>query len=233
LTRRPTEAELAVEIGRYDAAEAAAVSALCRAEASLDRHVDALLEHYREVLDLHAADPVPPEAVGRDLAGYLQAWGGQMELRRARSVLGAAVPLTRDVAPQETGPAPLRASIDSIDHAPLQPINLVDRSEAAVVHGWTLTEAAGPGAPGARRLLLAQGVDDPTQRYVAVLGRAIPRPDLAGAFPQLDPRLCQTAGFNEAIDFAAVAPGRYRLGLACRRGAQLEARMFDRLVEVV
>ena len=57
--------------------------------------------------------------------------------------------------------------------------------------------------------------------------------NLAQAFPELDPRLCQTAGFNEAIDFAAVAPGRYRLGLACRRGTQIEARMFDRLVEVV
>jgi hypothetical protein len=233
LTRRPTEAELTAEIARYDPAEAAAASALCRAEASLERHVDALLDHYRDVLALHAAEPTAPDAVARDLAGYLQAWGGQMELRRARSVLDAAVPLARDTAVDEGKATPLRASIDSIDHAPLQPINLVDRTEAAVVHGWTLTETAGPGAPGMRRLLLVQGVDDPAQRYVAVLGRAIPRPDLAVAFPQLDPRLCQMAGFNETIDFTAVAPGRYRMGLACRRGGHIEARMFDRLVEVI
>ena len=232
LTRKPTEEALLAEIGRYDAGEAGAVSALCRAEASLDAHVEALIGHYREVLALHAADPAPPEATARDLVRYIQAWGGQIELHRARILLTEAVPLIRDTAVDEPAAA-LRASIDTIDHEPLQGLNLVARGEPAVLHGWTLVDPGARDGPGGRRLLLVEGVDDPTQRYAAVLGRVIPRPDLVRTFPKLDARLCQMAGFNEAIDFAGVAPGLYRLGLAWRRDGHTESRMFDRLVEVV
>ncbi len=87
LTGPLTAEALLGEIGRYDAADAAQVSARVRREASLDDAVERLLAVYREAL----AEPADrsPEALDRELraaAGYL-AWLNPFLKERARLLI--------------------------------------------------------------------------------------------------------------------------------------------------
>ncbi len=77
---RPLRAGLvSIEIGRYDAAVAARVSARIRAEADLDRQVSAFVELYRECLD-PAAPPAMAglargdQALAAEITGLLPVW---------------------------------------------------------------------------------------------------------------------------------------------------------------
>jgi hypothetical protein len=74
LQRPVTAAGLAAEIARYDAADAAGVSATIRAEAGLERQLDRLVGLYEEAIRLAAAAPVDPAREGEAAARYLQRW---------------------------------------------------------------------------------------------------------------------------------------------------------------
>lgn len=74
LQRPVTAAGLAAEIARYDAADAAGVSATIRAEAGLERQLDRLLGLYEEAVRLGSAAPADPAAEGEAAARYLQRW---------------------------------------------------------------------------------------------------------------------------------------------------------------
>ncbi|HEX2254821.1 MAG TPA: glycosyltransferase family 4 protein, partial [Thermoanaerobaculia bacterium] len=74
LQRPVTGAAVAAEIARYDAADAAAVSATVRAEAGLERQLDHLLGLYEEAIGLGAAATDDPVREGEAAARYLQRW---------------------------------------------------------------------------------------------------------------------------------------------------------------
>ena len=63
---------LAREIARYDAADAAEVSRIVRADANQTRAFDEIVSLYREIIEEHRAAPRDPEAEGRAAAEYLQ-----------------------------------------------------------------------------------------------------------------------------------------------------------------
>lgn len=99
----PFSAErLLAEIARYDAADAAQVSALCREDAGLEGMLDRLVSLYESVLQTPLADDADMLAAElRAAADYLQRWGrmesaweenGQMReaLSAARAALEAA-----------------------------------------------------------------------------------------------------------------------------------------------
>ncbi len=73
LNRPITSEALAQEIARYDAADAAAVSARIRAEAGREPVVDQLIELYRSVIKEHEESPTPTmEAEGHAAVAYLR-----------------------------------------------------------------------------------------------------------------------------------------------------------------
>jgi glycosyltransferase involved in cell wall biosynthesis len=94
---RPFEAaEVLRQIMRYDAADAAAVSARVRETAGLESTVDRLLEVYREVIAEHRAGPPPAqEAESKAAAAYLRQLSSRLktlyELRESREGLRAEV----------------------------------------------------------------------------------------------------------------------------------------------
>lgn len=73
LTQPVTLARLEAEIARYDAADAAQVSATLRTEASLDRQLDALERVYAEVIDEARRAPLDPAEVRRTQLQFLDA----------------------------------------------------------------------------------------------------------------------------------------------------------------
>ncbi len=75
LLDRPVTVEALVdEIARYDAADAAALTSRLRAEASLDRALDALEAHYRAVIDGARITPIDPDAAAAALSRFLTEW---------------------------------------------------------------------------------------------------------------------------------------------------------------
>lgn len=80
LTAPATVRHLAEQIGRYDAADAAAVSAWLRPHADAERVLDRLVAIYREVIAEAAAAPVPsPADESRSAAAYLLRWNRAAE----------------------------------------------------------------------------------------------------------------------------------------------------------
>lgn len=63
---------LAAEIARYDAADAAEVSRIVRADADQRRAFDEIVSLYREVIEEHRATARDPDAEGRAAAEYLR-----------------------------------------------------------------------------------------------------------------------------------------------------------------
>jgi glycosyltransferase involved in cell wall biosynthesis len=79
LDRPVTTAAAAAEIARYDAADAAAVSRLVRAEAGLDAAVDRYLDLYEQVIADHRELPAPTALEeSRATAAYLRGLGAGM-----------------------------------------------------------------------------------------------------------------------------------------------------------
>ncbi|MCB1472794.1 MAG: glycosyltransferase [Rhodobiaceae bacterium] len=72
LTRPVTEDAVLAEIARYDAGDAAAVSASVRAAQPLSRAVEQYERLYRGIIDRHA--PVPADIQGREMSRLMQQW---------------------------------------------------------------------------------------------------------------------------------------------------------------
>jgi hypothetical protein len=112
----PLDADALVrQIARYDATDAARVSAWIREDASLDHAVAQLLRLYEEVIAEQAADPIDPLAESRSLADYLRDWGPRFK----------DGPLRTEVEEARVEVAGARGEIDRL------------RGEVARLHGET------------------------------------------------------------------------------------------------
>lgn len=124
-------------------------------------------------------------------------------------------------------PVFMHGVIDQVDGLAPEPVVVVHRARPSVMSGWIVADGFDPTQPEAKRYLAFRQEDGSGKTYLADLGSASKRPDVAMALPQLNDRFSELAGFSRSVDLSGLPAGRYQLGFVLTDARGARARMIS------